>query len=727
MPRSGRLTLTCVLTLVLAPFVVAQTPGPSERPLTYPPAAKGDVVDEYHGTRVPDPYRWLEELDSPATRAWIEAQNQLTFAYLSEIPAREKIRERLTKLWNYERYSIPRKEGGRYFFSRNDGLQPQSVLYVMDSLDGSPRELLNPNTLSPDGTIALSGTFITEDAKLMAYGLSSGGSDWVELKVRDVDSGRDLGDHLKWIKFSGAAWTRDAEGFFYSRYDEPKGDRLAAVNKFQKLYYHRLGTPQSEDRLVYQRDDQPEWGFGGEVTDDGRYLIISVWQGTERRNRVYYQDLQTSGGEVVRLLDDFDAQYDFIDNDGPVFWFRTDQNASRYRVIALDTRHPSRENWQELIPESEDTLQSVSAVGDMFFCTYLHDAHSRVKVFDLSGKFVREVELPGIGTASGFGGRRKDRETFYSFTSFTTPVTIYRYDIPTGRSEVFRQPKVDFDPASYETHQVFYNSKDGTRIPMFLVHRRDIRRDGSNPTFLWGYGGFNVSITPSFSVSHVVWMEMGGVVAIPNLRGGGEYGKEWYEAGRLRNKQNVFDDFLAAAEWLILNRYTTPEKLAIGGGSNGGLLVGAVMTQRPNMFAAAVPQVGVFDMLRFDQTTIGWAWRSDYGNPNDPNDPNSLEDFRTNLAYSPLHNVRPGTRYPATLLTTGDHDDRVVPWHTFKFTAALQAAQAGPKPILVRVETRAGHGAGKPTAKIIEETADRLAFLTRVLGMEVPPRTESTN
>lgn len=727
MPRGTRVAGSCLLALLLVPGLHGQTTRQVRTPLAYPPTSRGDVVDDYHGTKVPDFYRWLEELDSPQTRAWIEAQNRLTFAYLSEIPAREKIRERLTRLWNYERYSIPRKEGGRYFFSRNDGLQPQAVLYVMDSLDGSPRELLNPNTLSPDGTVALSGTFITEDGRLMAYGLSSGGSDWVEMRVRDVDSGQDLSDHLKWIKFSGAAWTRDDRGFFYSRYDEPQGDRLAAVNKFQKLYYHRLGTDQVEDRLIYKRDDQPEWGFDGQVTDDGRYLIISIWQGTERRNRVYYQDLQTPDGEVVRLLDDFDAQYGFIENDGPVFWFHTDQNAPRYRVIAVDIRNPARENWRELIPQTEDTLLSVSAVGDVFFCVYLRDAHSRVKVFDLSGRFLRDVELPGIGSVGGFGGRRKDRETFYLFTSFTVPATIYRYDIPSGRSDVFRQPKVDFDPGEFETRQVFYNSKDGTRIPMFLVHRKDLRLDGNNPTYLWGYGGFNIPITPSFSVSNLVWLEMGGVVAIPNLRGGGEYGRSWYEAGRLRNKQNVFDDFLAAGEWLILNRYTNPEKLAIGGGSNGGLLVGAVMTQRPNMFAAAVCQVGVFDMLRFDQSTIGWAWRSDYGNPNDPNDPNSPEDFRTNLAYSPLHNVRPGTKYPATLLTTGDHDDRVVPWHTYKFTAALQAAQAGPKPILVRIETRAGHGAGKPTAKMIEEATDRWAFLVDALGMDVTLRTESTN
>ena len=681
--------------------------------LVYPQAQKVDQVDDYHGVKVADPYRWLEDPDSPESRAWIEAENKVTFAYLEQIPARQRIRDRLTKLWNYEKYGTPFKRGQRYFYSKNDGLQNQAVLYTVDKLDGTPRMLLDPNQLSADGTVALSGIEISEDGKLMAYALSAAGSDWQEWRVRDVDTGQDRPDLLKWTKFTGASWTKDNQGFFYSRFDEPKpGEELQAANYYQKVFYHALGAPQASDTLVYDRPDQKEWEFGAGVTDDGQYLIISISQGTERKNRLYYKSLAAPNAEVIKLLDDFDAQYEFIDNDGPLFWFFTDLDAPRGRVIAVDTRKPERANWREIIPQTDETLRGVSLVGNQFFASYLKDAHTQVQVFDLQGKPVREVELPGLGTAGGFGGKRQDTETFYSFTSFNYPGTIFRYDVPTGKSTVFRQAQVDFNPADYVTQQVFYTSKDGTRVPMFITHKKGLKLDGNNPTYLYGYGGFNVAMTPYFSVSSLVWMEMGGVYAMPGIRGGGEYGKAWHEAGMKLNRQNVFDDFIAAAEWLIANKYTRPAKLAIGGGSNGGLLVGACMTQRPDLFGAAVPAVGVLDMLRFHKFTVGWGWVSDYGSPDDP------AEFKALYAYSPLHHLKPGTHYPATLLTTADHDDRVVPAHSFKFAAALQAAQGGSAPTLIRIETKAGHGAGKPTTKRIEEQADVWAFLTRVLGMK---------
>ncbi|MBX9252563.1 S9 family peptidase [Desmonostoc muscorum CCALA 125] len=687
---------------------------PSEKSLAYPSSHKSNQVDKYHGTLVTDPYRWLEDPDSQETRVWIEAQNQVTFGYLSEIPAREKIKQRLTKLWDYEKYSIPFKEGEQYFYFKNDGLQNQSVLYTLKSLDAEPRVLLDPNKLSEDGTVALSGLSISEDGKLLAYGISTSGSDWQEWKVRDVETGEDLQDHLQWIKFSGASWTHDSQGFFYSRYDEPnEKTRLEDVNYYQKLYYHQLGKPQSEDVLIYHRPDQKEWGFSGDVTEDGRYLIISVWLGTDSKILVFYKDLTNHDAEVVELINQFEADYSLIDNDGSVFYFRTDLNAPRGRLIAIDTNKPARENWQEIIPQTAETLESVGILNNQFVADYLKDAHSQIKIFDLKGEFIREVELPGLGSAGGFGGKRYDTETFYSFTSYTIPGTIYRYDMVTGKSEIFRKPKVDFNPDDYQTKQVFYQSKDGTRVPMFITHKKGIKLDGNNPTYLYAYGGFSVSQTPGFSVSLLVWMEMGGVYAVPNLRGGGEYGEEWHQAGMKEKKQNVFDDFIGAAEWLIANKYTKTDKLAIAGGSNGGLLVGACMTQRPDLFGAALPAVGVMDMLRFHKFTIGWAWTAEYGSPDNP------EEFPVLYAYSPLHNLKPDTAYPATLITTADHDDRVVPAHSFKFAAALQANHAGDAPVLIRIETKAGHGAGKPTAKIIEEAADKWAFLVRTLNVEV--------
>ncbi|MBO1070215.1 MAG: S9 family peptidase [Dolichospermum sp. DEX189] len=684
------------------------------QPLTYPTVSKSEQVDNYHGMAIADPYRALEDPDTEATKAWVEAQNQVTFSYLNEIPAREKIKQRLTKLWDYEKYGTPFKEGESYFYFKNDGLQNQSVLYTLPTLDAEPRIVLDPNQLSEDGTIALSGISISENGQLLAYGLSSSGSDWQEWKVRNIATGEDLQDHLQWIKFSGASWTHDHQGFFYSRYDEPnEKTKLEDVNYYQKLYYHQLGTPQSTDILIYHRPDEKEWGFTGNVTEDGKYLIISIWLGTDSKNLVFYKDLTNQNSEVIELINQFLANYSFIDNDDYVFYFRTDFNSPKGRVIAIDTRKPTPENWQEIIPQAVETLESVSVLNNQFVADYLQDAHSQIKIFDLKGNFIREVELPGIGAASGFSGKRYDTETFYSFTSFTTPGTIYRYDMKTGKSELFRQPEVDFNADEYETKQVFYASKDGTKVPMFIIHKKGIKLDGNNPTYLYGYGGFNISLTPSFSVSLLIWLEMGGVYAVPNLRGGGEYGEEWHQAGMKLQKQNVFDDFIAAAEWLIAHNYTQPGKLAIGGGSNGGLLVGTCMTQRPNLFGAALPAVGVMDMLRFHKFTIGWAWVAEYGSSENP------EEFAALYAYSPLHNLKPGTAYPATLITTADHDDRVVPAHSFKFAAALQAAHGGDAPVLIRIDMKAGHGAGKPTAKIIEEAADKWGFLVKVLKVEI--------
>lgn len=676
----------------------------------YPPARKSNQVDDYHGVKVADPYRWLEDLDSAETRQWVEAENKLTFAFLNAIPQREAIRDRLTRLWNFEKYGVPFKEGNRYFYTRNSGLQNQYVLYTVNTLDAEPRLILDPNTLSADGTVAVSGMQVSPDGKLLAYSLSASGSDWQEWKVRDVETSKDLSDDLKWVKFSGASWTRDGQGFFYNRYDEPKADALKATNYFQKVYYHKLGTPQAEDVLVYERPDQKDWLFGATVTEDGDYLILNVFQGTDTKNRVYYKDLKAKNGAVVKLLDDFDAAYTFVGHEGTRFWFQTDLQAPRSKVIEIDVANPARANWKVIVPEGKETLQTVSLIDHKFVANYLKDAYTQVKIYDTSGKFVNEIAFPGIGAADGFGGKATDKETFYSFTGFTTPATIYRYDFTTGKSTIFRQPKVDFNPSDFETKQVFYSSKDGTKVPMFITYKKGLKLDGNNPTYLYGYGGFNISLTPAFSVGNLVWMEMGGVYAQPNLRGGGEYGEQWHQGGTKLKKQNVFDDFIAAAQWLIDNKYTSTPKLAIGGGSNGGLLVGAVLTQRPDLFGAALPAVGVMDMLRFQKFTIGWAWVSDYGSSE------NAEEFKALYAYSPLQNIKPGTSYPPTMITTADHDDRVWPGHSFKFVATMQAAQTGDAPILIRIETKAGHGAGKPTSKVIEEIADRWAFLTKTLN-----------
>lgn len=673
---------------------------------SYPVTRKSEQIDIYHGIEVTDPYRWLEDSSTEETQTWIEEQNKITFAYLDNIPEREIIKNRVTKLWNYEKYGTPWKQGDRYFYSKNDGLQNQNVIYTLKNLEDEPEILLDPNQFSQDGTVALSGLSISKDGRFVAYSVSRSGSDWQEWKVKDIETKEDLSDLLKWSKFSGAWWTYDSQGFFYSRYDEPnEKTQFEDVNYYQKLYYHRLGTEQSEDILIYHRPDRKEWGFSGDVTDDGKYLIIYVRLGTDPRRLVFYKDVQAAKSEVIELIDEFEANYRFIDNDGSLFWFFTDLDAPRGRLIAIDLNRPEPENWQEIIPESSETLKDVSTLGDRFVLNYLKDAYTTLKIFTFEGHFIRDVELPGIGSAGGFNGKRNEIETFYAYTSFTTPTTIYHYDIVTGKSTLFRQPDVDFNPEHYTVEQIFYNSKDGTKIPMFLVYQKGIKKNGNNLTYLYGYGGFNVSLTPVFSVANLVWMERGGVYAVPNLRGGGEYGETWHQAGMKLNKQNVFNDFIAAAEWLIENQYTSPQKLAIGGGSNGGLLVGACMNQRPDLFAATLPAVGVMDMLRFPKFTIGWAWCSDYGSSENE------EEFKALYAYSPLHNLKPGTNYPATLITTADRDDRVVPAHSFKYAATLQDCHAGDRPVLIRIETKAGHGAGKPTAKIIEEISDRWAFL----------------
>jgi prolyl oligopeptidase len=664
---------------------------------------------------VPDPYRWLEDdvRESEDVEAWVAAQNSVTFEYLESLPRRAAIGERLTELWDYEKLSAPWKAGGRYFQSRNDGLQNQSTLYTADRYDGEWRILLDPNTWSEDGTVALAGSAVSEDGRYLAYGVADAGSDWKTWRILDIESGKLLDDTLRWVKFSSATWTPDSKGFFYARYDPPEeGAAFQSVNLNQELYYHRVGTPQDQDVLVNKRPDHPDWGFGTDVSEDGRYLVLTIWKGTDPRYRVAYRDLSEPYGMFVDLIEDFENEYGFIANDGPVFYFQTDLDAPRRRVVAIDIRSPDREHWREVVPQSEDTLVSTGMVGNMFVARYLRDARSAIRLFSTRGELVREVELPGIGSASGFGGRRADTETFYGFSSFTTPPSTYRYDLLTGKSALLRRADVDFEPEDYEVRQVFYQSADGTRVPLFLAHRKGLVFDGENSTLLYGYGGFNIPMTPYFSVSRLAWMELGGVLAVACLRGGGEYGADWHEAGTKLKKQNVFDDFFAAAEWLIAEKVTRPAKLGIQGGSNGGLLVGAAMTQRPELFGACMPSVGVMDMLRFHEFTAGRFWVDDYGSSRDP------EEFEALLAYSPYHNLRSGTRYPATLVTTADTDDRVVPGHSFKFAAALQQAQAGDAPVVIRVETRAGHGAGIPTSKLIQKIADQWAFLSENLGLE---------
>ncbi len=681
-----------------------------------PPVSKTiDHVDEYHGTKVPDPYRWLEDdvRTSKEVADWVRAQNEVTGTFLESIPQRKDIQRRLTELWNFERVSPPSQSGGRYFYSKNDGLQNQSVLYVLDSLTAVPRVLIDPNTWSKDGTVALGTVKISPDGRYAAFGRQEAGSDWSNVRVLEVETGQELVDELKWIKFSSPEWTPDGNGFFYSRFPAPEeGQAFQNLNLNQQVYFHRVGTVQSNDVLVYHRPDHPEWTFHSTVSEDGRYLILTIMVGTDDRYRVYYKDLSQPLGLPLALIDNFDYEYSFLGNDGPVFYFRTTLKAPKKRIIAIDTRKPSPENYREILAEQPEVMENVSLIANQFLVETLKDAKTEVNLYGLNGRKIRHLDLPGIGTASGFSGKRSDSETFYAFSSFNTPASIFRYDLLTGESQLWKAPTTLVKPDDYVVEQVFYKSQDGTRVPMFLAYKKGLKRDGSNPTLLYGYGGFNISLTPTFSVSRLQWMEMGGIFALANLRGGGEYGEDWHKAGTKLNKQNVFDDFISAAEYLIAEKYTRSDKLAIQGGSNGGLLVGACLTQRPDLFGACLPAVGVMDMLRFQKFTAGRYWVDDFGSSD------NADEFPALLKYSPYHNCKPGVKYPPTMITTADTDDRVVPGHSFKFAAALQAAQAGDQPILIRIETRAGHGAGKPTAKIIEETADQWAFLVKTLGFE---------
>ena len=621
--------------------------------MKYPAAPRGDVVDDYHGVSVPDPYRWLEDADTPPARAWIDAEAALTERFLAEIPARETIRKRLTTVWNYERFGLPYRVGSEYVYTKNTGLQNQGVVYVAPALNGPARVLIDPNELSADGTVALTGTSFTDDGRYMAYATSASGSDWMTWHVREVATGRDLADEIRWSKFSGASWLLDGSGFFYSGYAEPDSStQFKDENYDQKVFFHRVGTPQSADRLIYERPDHPNWNLQASVTEDGDWLIINASQGTDPNNRVFVRDLRAADGPIADLLPEGDAAYDFVGNAGETFVFRTTKDAPRGRVVRLGVRDPA---LVEIVPERDDSLEGVALFGEQLILAYLHDAHSVVRRASLDGARLEELVLPGLGTASGFGGKQRELETFYAYTSYTTPSSIYRFDLVTGTSSLVFAPAVPFDPAAFESEQLFFTSKDGTRIPMIVTRKIGTPRDPNVPTILYGYGGFNISLTPAFSPATLVWMELGGAFAVANIRGGGEYGEAWHQAGTKAQKQNVFDDFIAAAEYLIAQGYTSSAKLAIYGGSNGGLLVGACVTQRPELFGAAVAAVGVMDMLRFQKFTIGWAWIADYGSSDEP------DAFDYLRAYSPLHNLRAGTAYPPTLIVTADHDDRVFP------------------------------------------------------------------
>ncbi len=709
---------TWILTLVLALSLVACDQGTKktgkveQERLQYPEAHRCDTVDEYFGVKVPDPYRWLENDTSQETGAWVKAENEVTEAYLSRIPYREKIRKRLEELWNYPKMSAPWKEGGYYFFARNSGLQNQSVYYMMKDPDGEPQVVLDPNTFSEDGTVALSAFAVSHDGRYLGYGISRAGSDWREFFVKELSTGKVLDDHLKWIKFSGIAWYGD--GFFYSRYREPeKGRELVAANLHNKVYYHNAGTSQEEDRLVYEDPEHPEWGFYPSVTRDERFLVLTVTRSTSG-NALYVKDLAKKNAPWVKLVEGFDHDYWVVGHHAGGLLIMTNEDAPRYRLLVVPDDHLSMDYATEILPQDpREVLQGVTLGGGHLIAQYMKDAHSVVRVYEPDGTFLHELPLPAIGTVGSFNADPDDTVAFYSFTSFTFPSVVYRYDIHTNKSEVYFKPDIDFDFDEYVTEQVFYPSKDSTLIPMFIVHRKDMKRDGHNPTLLYGYGGFNISLTPSFSISRLVWLENGGVFAMANLRGGGEYGEEWHRAGTKMHKQNVFDDFIAAAEYLIREKYTSPDYLAIQGGSNGGLLIGAVVNQRPDLFRVALPAVGVMDMLRYHKFTIGRYWAADYGTSED-----SKEMFEYLYSYSPLHNIRPGVEYPAMLITTADHDDRVVPAHSFKYAATLQATYKGKNPILIRIETRAGHGGGKPTSMIIEEAADIYSFIFYNMGIE---------
>lgn len=678
--------------------------------INYPETRKTDTIDVYFGTQVADPYRWLEDDNSEETAAWVKAQNDVTNAYLAKIPFRDQVRERLTSMWNYPRYGVPFKKGGKYFFFKNDGIQNQSVLYIQDSLQAEPRVFLDPNKLSEDGTTALGTYSVSKDGKYFAYAISKAGSDWNEIYVMETETGKQLADKLEWVKFSGISWREN--GFYYSRYDKPAGGGvLSSKNEYMKVYYHVVGDPQEKDVLVYENRNYPLRNYGITATEDGRYLVLGESESTSG-NSLYIKDLENPQAGFVKIAEGFRFDYSYISNQDGKFLILTNADAPKYRLIEVDLSSPAPENHRIIIPEREEVLVSAEVAGGRIVCEYMKDATNRLYVYTTEGSFVHEVNLPGPGTIAGFEGKKDENEAFFAFTSFTYPSTVFVYDILNNTSKVFFDSELDFDPAKYESKQVFYTSKDGTKVPMFIVHKAGLNLDGNNPVYLYGYGGFNVSLTPVFSVSRLLFIEQGGVFAMPNLRGGGEYGEAWHRAGTKLQKQNVFDDFIAAAEFLIAEKYTQPEKIAIAGGSNGGLLVGACMTQRPDLFAVALPAVGVMDMLRFHKFTIGWAWTEDYGSSED-----SVQ-FQYLLGYSPLHNLKPGTCYPATLVTTADHDDRVVPAHSFKFAATLQEHQSCNNPALIRIETNAGHGAGKPVSKMIDEATDIWSFTMYNLGMK---------
>ena len=676
----------------------------SNKPLKYPEARRVDTEDDYFGHRVRDPYRWLEDDNSDETKKWVKEENEVTNKYLKRIPYRDKIEKRLEEIWNYPRMSAPWKDGGIYFFTKNDGLQNQNVYYMMKTLDSEPEVIIDPNKFSKNGTVALSTFSVSDDGKYIGYGISRGGSDWKEFFIRDVETKKDLKDHLKWIKFSEISWYND--GFFYTRYPEPKeGDELKAANMNAKIYYHKVGTPQSEDKLIFEDKDHPERGFYAQVTDDDKFLVISVTESTSG-NALYYQRLGVSNAPVVKMIDNFDDNYSVVDHKNGKFYVYTNNEAPKYKLLSIDVDEYHFDHWKDVIPEaSDEVLVGVSMVGDKIIANYQKDARSEILVFSGKGLFMHKVKLPGIGSVSGFSGEKEDTVTFYTFSSYTYPNVIYKYNINKNRSELYYKTKVDFNFDDYVTEQIFYESKDGTKIPMFVVHKKDLVLNGNNPLWLYGYGGFNISLRPYFDAKRLVWLENGGIFVVANLRGGGEYGEVWHRAGTKMNKKNVFDDFIYAAKYLIDNKYTNPDKLVIEGRSNGGLLIGAVVNQRPDLFKVAFPGVGVMDMLRYQKFTIGRYWAADYGTSED-----SEEMFKYLRSYSPLHNIRSDVEYPSIMVITADHDDRVVPAHSFKYIATLQHNYKGKNPVLIRIETDAGHGAGKSTKKLIEEWTDMYAF-----------------
>jgi len=710
-----KLSLLLAITFMLN--ACSQEPAEESQAISYPETATVDHVDTYHGQEVADPYRWLEDdvRESEDVSNWVASQNDVTFAYLATIPERELIVKRMTELWDFERYGLPRKEGGRYFFSYNNGLQNQSVIFTQTSLDVEAELLIDPNGWSDDGTVALASYSPSPDGNMVAYLVQDGGSDWREARVLNVETGEVLEDRLEWLKFTALSWAGDGSGFYYSRYPATSAEeKFQSLNKGMTIYFHEVATLQEEDVVVYATPDQPDWGPRAQITDDGKHMIITISVGTDSRYSIAYKDMAYPESEPAMIIEGFDYDYSLVGNIGNDLYFRTNNDAPKNRLIIINAESPEPENWREVIGEAEDVLDDVDLVGGRIVAQYMQDAWSVIKIFDLEGAQVGNVDLPGIGTARGFAGKDDDPETFFSYSSFNTPSTINRLDVSTGEVAVFKAPEVVFDSDDYTVEQVFYESKDGTRVPMFISHLKSVVPDGERPTMLYAYGGFNISMQPSFSTTRLAWMEMGGVYAVANLRGGGEYGEEWHKAGTKLEKQNVFDDFIAAGEYLIREGYTNTEKLAIFGGSNGGLLVGAVTNQRPELFGAALPAVGVMDMLRFHKFTAGRFWTDDYGSSDNP------EEFEALRAYSPYHNIKTGTEYPAILVTTADTDDRVVPGHSFKYAAAIQQAQAGDAPVLIRIETRAGHGAGVPTEKVIEDYADRWAFLVRNLDMKLP-------